>query len=265
MLLNSVIIVLREVLEAALMISVLLAASRLLRLRTGWLGGALLLGGVGATAYGLQLERISELLGGVGQEVANAGLQFIVFIALLICLFLIVRKYQQLAGPHGALPLAMAIAVSVAIAREGAEILVYVSGFVQAEHLIANVGVGSVIGACIGLSAGVLLYYVLLMLPPRRSRIVIQALLALIGAGMSAQATRLLIQADWLSVEGALWDTSAVLSEDSIAGQLLYALIGYEASPSTIEVIVYAGSLLLMGAAVMSARVLFSNRAVPGQ
>lgn len=254
MLLSSVIIVLREVLEAALMVSVLLVLTRLLRVRSAWLAKALLFGLVGAAVYGYQLERISDLFDGVGQEVVNAGLQLIVFFSLLVCLFLVTRSFRQLSETSSLLPVAMAWAVGVAVAREGSEILVYVSGFMQTDNFFANVGIGSMIGVCIGLSAGVLLYYLLLMLPIGRCRVTAQVLIGLIGAGMSAQATRLLIQADWLSTDGALWDTSAFLSENSTGGQLLYALIGYEASPSTIEVVVYVSSLLLMGLMFVSAR-----------
>ena len=259
MLLNSVILVLREVLEAALMVSILLALTRHLNMQVRWLAFALLLGIAAAAAYGFQLNRISDLFDGVGQEVVNAGLQYIVFLALLVCMFLLARSPQQ--GPaQRSLPAFMAIAVGVAVAREGAEILIYVSGFIMAENFFLNVGIGSIIGACIGLSAGVLLYYLLLMQPVRPARISVQILLSLIGAGMCAQATRLLIQADWLSINGALWDTSSILSERSIAGQLLYALIGYEASPSAIEVVIYASSLLLMAAVFLSGRYLFPDR-----
>jgi high-affinity iron transporter len=254
MLLNSVIIVLREVLEAALMISVLLAMTRLLSIRSGWLATALMIGIVGAAVYGYQIGRISDLFGGVGQEVVNASLQIAIFCALLVCLFLVSRSFRQSFGPSRLLPVSMAAAVSLAVVREGSEILIYVAGFMGAQNFFVNVGIGSIIGACIGLSAGVLLYYLLLMQPVGRSRLAIQILLGLIGAGMSAQASRLLIQADWISVNGAFWDTSSVLSEDSIAGQLLYALIGYEASPSAIEVIIYSSCLLLMGAAFLFGR-----------
>lgn len=262
MLLNSVVIILREVLEAALMVSVLLALTGQLKIRGLWLASAFTLGLVGAALYAYQLERISDLFDGVGQEVVNASLQILVFCALTVCMFLAARAFRHSTDSSRLLPAAMATAVGVAVAREGSEILIYVSGFLQADDFFTNVGVGSFIGACIGLSAGVLLYFLLLMLPARRSRLAIQVLLSLIGAGMCAQAARLLIQADWLTAEGALWDTSWILPETSTAGQLLYALIGYEASPSTIEVVIYLSSLLLMGAAFLLGRYLFPDRSV---
>ena len=43
-----------------------------------------------------------------------------------------------------------------------------------------------------------------------------------------------------------MWDTSGLISEGSLTGQLLYALVGYEATPSALEVLAYAGSLLII-------------------
>jgi high-affinity iron transporter len=67
----------------------------------------------------------------------------------------------------------------------------------------------------------------------------------LIGAGMAGQASLLLIQADWLPSQAPLWDSSNLVAENSITGQLLYALIGYEATPTPIQAIAYFGGLIL--------------------
>ena len=75
MLVNSLIIVLHEVLEAALMISVLMAITRRLELRLRWLATALFLGFAGALAYARLLAPVSNLFDGVGQELVNAALQ----------------------------------------------------------------------------------------------------------------------------------------------------------------------------------------------
>jgi len=252
MLLNSVIIVLREVLEAALLISVFMATSRYLGLSNRWVIIALILGGIGAAAYGYLLGPISELLDGVGQEVGNATLQLATFLLLVPTAFQVSRR-STLAGRHGELlPLLMAAAVMLAVVREGAEILVYVSGFWEVRDFLSAVGVGSLIGACIGLSVGVLVYFLLVALPAKRALLAYGTLLLLIAAGMSLQATALLIQADWISVTGALWNTSAILPEDSLVGQLLYAFVGYEASPSATEVIVYVSSMAVVAVAFLA-------------
>ena len=259
MLLNSVVIVLREALEAALMISILLALSRILDMRVRWVAVALVLGLLSAALYGSSLSTISDLFDGVGQEVTNATMQYLVFALLVYCLYRLSRNGQ--AGTV-TLTVAMALAVMLAIAREGSEILVYVSGFLHSEDFFTSVAIGSTIGAIIGISVGVLFYYLLLALPPGRALPTAGILLALVGAGMCAQATRLLIQADWLAASGPLWDTSGLLPKQSTVGQLLYALVGYEATPTAAEVIAHAGSLMTMGLIFVAGRHL--NRRRPG-
>ena len=83
MLLNSVIIVLREVLEAALMISILLALSKQINISYSWIIWSLLIGTVGAVVYGISIPMVSEWFDGVGQEVTNALMQYAVYILLL--------------------------------------------------------------------------------------------------------------------------------------------------------------------------------------
>ena len=60
MLLNSVVIILREVLEAALLMSVFLASARFLQTRNSWAISALVAGAIGAATYGFCLEPVSD-------------------------------------------------------------------------------------------------------------------------------------------------------------------------------------------------------------
>jgi high-affinity iron transporter len=253
-LLNSVIIILREVLEAALLLSVFLACSRFLQLGSRWAIVALMAGLLGAIAYGYFLEPVSELFEGVGQEVCNASIQYSIFLLITVAVFFLGREIRNPRSSRAVLLALMAAAVAFAITREGAEILVYISGFWTMSDFFSAVGVGSLIGACIGFSVGVLFYYLLVAQPPRCAVPISVALLFLIAAGMASQATRLLIQADWLSTAGPLWNTSAILPEQSLPGQLLYALIGYEASPAAIEVAAHLGSFAFAAAAFFLGR-----------
>jgi high-affinity iron transporter len=75
-------------------------------------------------------------------------------------------------------------------------------------------------------------------------------LLLLVAAGMAAQAAHFLVQADLLPELGArVWDTSALLSDRSLPGQALHALIGYDARPAGIQLAFYfvTAALILFG------------------
>lgn len=95
----------------------------------------------------------------------------------------------------------------------------------------------------IGVSLGVLLYAALRALPANFASNVCYLLLAFIGAGMVMQSTMLLEQVDWLLAGEQLWDSSFLISEHSITGQLLYAVFGYEATPGINQVLLYGASL----------------------
>ena len=241
MLLNSVILILQETLEAALLISVLLALNFQFRKSWTWLPYALIFGLVGASLYAFYISPISEWFDYVGQEVTNASIHIAIVFAM-VCYTAIVST--NIAGR--AYSLAAALIVSLAILREGSEILVYLSGFVYQTEEFPAVGVGASIGFGIGLSTGIIAYYTLVKLPGKWSILLPLALLAIFAGSMASQATLELSQADWLPYTAMLWDSSSLISESSIMGQLLYALFGYEATPSAAQVAAYLGTILLL-------------------
>lgn len=250
MLVNSVIIVLREVVEAALLISVLLALSRRLPFTTRWLLVAIGAGLAGAFAYAHFIGAISELFEGTGQELVNAAGQFGVVATAVVIVFLVARARGQPSPALMALPALMTLAIALSAAREGSEIIIYVSGFLTVGGVFSSVGIGSLAGAGIGFSVGVLFYYVLLAMPERRALWLSLVLLTLAATGMCAQAVQLLVQADWIASSGPVWDTSWLVSEASLPGQLLYALVGYEAAPSAVVAVAYGVSLVIFVASI---------------
>ena len=253
MLLSSVVLVLREALEAALLFSLLMALSKQLQISHRWVFAALIIGILGAAICGFNVDRISELFDGVGQEVLNAGMQYGIFILLCGVGVVAVLYARGFAIPAYLLPVLMAGSVIVALIREGSEIMIYLSGFLLGSEQWAAMLTGSAIGAGIGVSVGAVFYYALITLKPRRVAMVGLVLLVLIAAGMVLQATELLIQADWLPADFPLWDTSELLPEQSVTGQLLYALIGYEATPTALQLGAYLAAVLLIVGAVFAA------------
>jgi len=244
--LTAVIIVLREVLEAALLISILSALSGLLGVQRQWISWSLICGIAGAVLLAYKINPLSELFDGVGQEISSAGIQLLIFLLLTVFSYLVLLRSEAGSLRHRSLKIIMAGIVALAVTREGFEVLIYVSGFAQHFPQLATVLVGATIGASIGVSVGVLIYYSLYYLRYPWAQFVGMGLLILVAAGLASQVALLLIQADWLPSQLPLWDTSAVIAEDSFTGQLLYAMIGYEATPSAIQAGFYIGGGLLL-------------------
>ncbi len=242
MLLNSVIIILREVLEASLIISVFLAFSHQYQYFRLWLLWALFPGLLGAAVYAVQIESISQWNEGLGQELTNATLH----LALASCLLLFFVSQLFISTPVLRKKInicCLFCSTVLAINREGAEILLYLSGFMALPDHLSIILIGSAIGSGIGLSIGILFYYVLIHLPGPFFLPMILGVVVLILSGMVMQATQQMIQADILPYQAPVWDSSGWLPESSIPGQLLYALMGYEATPTPIQFLFYSASI----------------------
>ena len=132
----------------------------------------------------------------------------------------------------------------VAVLREGAETVLFLYGISTGAQMTFDQMLG---GAAMGLGAGVAVGYAvyagLLQIPSRRFFQVIGILLVLLAAGLASQMARFLIQADWLpSLASPVWDTSWLLTDNSLLGATLRVLIGYEAQPSGTQVVFYVAT-----------------------
>jgi high-affinity iron transporter len=245
MTLSAVIIILREVLEAALVLSLLVSSTRLMALSYRSILAGFVFGIAGAVGATLSVDMISESFDGVGQEVFNA-----VFLSAIVLLLIVYAASidRRAAAGNGLmrllLPVVSCLVVALAITREGMEIIVFVYGFASDPAELLPVLVGGAIGAGIGISLGVLIYYALINLPDRLAVVAPQLLLALVAAGMASQAVVYLMQGGLVESQLPVWDSSGWISETSVTGQLLYALLGYEATPSLKQLVFYGATLV---------------------
>ncbi len=251
MLLNSVILILQETLEAALLISVLLAINLQFGGGVRWLILAIVGGLATSALYASQMSRVSEWFEYTGQEVTNALLQTSITLLILLCSWTFLRcwsaGHDKVAAHYSfRFHLFATATVLLAITREGSEILVYLMGFYHQASFFHTMASGSIIGFGIGISVGVLILYGLFSLQGKWRVAAIISILALFAGNMLSQATLQLIQADWIESAGAIWNSSSLLSEESLAGKLMYALLGYEATPSGAQVIAYCTGIILV-------------------
>ena len=106
---------------------------------------------------------------------------------------------------------------------------------------------GGALGLLGGAIVGTFMFVGLMRIPLRWFFSVTGTLLLLLAAGLSSQMAKMLIQADWLpALVSPLWDTSSVLPMSSITGSILHVLIGYEATPSGMQILFYAGTIAII-------------------
>ena len=256
--LATAIIVFREVLEAALIVGIVMAASRGVAHRALWVGGGIAAGICGAMAVAGGAETIAAAAAGIGQEVFNATILFAAVAMLGWHNVWMTRHGRELtvaanqlgaAVRAGTQPLwALAFAVGLAVLREGSEVVLFLYGVAAAGDGAAAMASGGAVGLGAGVAVGIALYVGLVRIPLRHLFVVTSWLVLLLAAGMASQAAAFLLQADLLPPLGTtLWDTSFLLTDQGLAGRVLHTLIGYTAQPAGIQLVFYLATLLVIG------------------
>ena len=88
-------------------------------------------------------------------------------------------------------------------------------------------------------------YFGLVRIPTRALFATTTVLIALLAAGMAAQAAAFLERANWLTaMDNVVWDSAWLLSDSSIVGKALHTLIGYTDQPTAMQLTVYLAILL---------------------
>ena len=237
MLLSSVIIILREMLEASILIGLLLTIGQLSQQSKRWIIYGLPIGMTGAIIYARHLGNISLWFNDAGQEVSNALINIIMVVAIFTIIF-VKKIMMNWSYTSRLLTFSMTLLLVLATLLEGAEIYVYLSSFIPQSSQAYPVSIGALVGASIGASIGALVYYSLTLVRQAIALPTALFFLALLAAGLLSQAIQLLIQIDWIESR-QVWDTSWLIAEDSLTGQLLYATTGYESTPALMQVVVY--------------------------
>src|SRR5207302_5179672 len=142
---------------------------------------------------------------------------------------------------------ALAMVVGLAVLREGSELVLFLYGIVAAGASTSSLLAGGMFGLAAGAAFTALTYYGLIAIPARYIFAVTSILIALLAAGMAAQAVQYLDAAGLINVLGErLWDSSSLLPQDSLLGRLLHTLVGYTDRPTELQLITYLATLAVM-------------------
>jgi len=256
--LPTLVIVFREVFEAGLIVGIIMAVTSGVAARGRWVAGGIAAGVFGACLVAVFTGGLSELFGGSGQELFNASILGFAVLMLGWHNVWMARHGRELAAEMreagaavaaGSKSLAaLAVVVAIAVLREGSEVVLFLYGVAAAG---GSSGVGMLIGGAIGLALGALVcllaYRGLITIPTRYLFAVTSTLITLLAAGMAAQAIAFLEQAGLLTAWGqTIWDTSSILSDESILGRALHTLIGYVDQPTAMQLVAYTATLAVI-------------------
>lgn len=257
---------LREGLEAALIIGIVLGA--LTKIRRSDLSPAVWFGTLSAvlvsiltavllTSFGMSLEEeAEEIFEGVTMLIAAGILTWMIFWMRKQARFLkseLEDGVNKAATRYADGKRAVFWLAFVAVVREGVELALFITAafFVGDNTEVANNVTKTLAGTILGLGTAILLGYTLfattVRLDLRRFFQVTGLLLILFAAGLVAHGMHEFNEVGWIPpVIEHIWDVNAILDENSVAGLLLKTLFGYNGNPSLTEMIAYLGYLAVI-------------------
>lgn len=253
-------IVFREIIEVALVIGIVMAATKGLPGRVSLVLAGLGVGVLGSAVIAFFTESIANAIDGMGQEIFNAAVMFVAVGFLSWTVIWMKTHGRELAqklktvgdevvrGDKSVYVLVGVVAL--ATFREGAEIVLFTYGMTASGAFpISDILIGGIAGAIGGAIVGLMLYMGLLKAAQKHLFTVTSWLLIVLTAGMAAQGANFLIAAGVLpTLHPQVWDTSSILSGGSFLGETLKVLIGYTPRPTGMELVFYSSVLVIVGA-----------------
>lgn len=259
----SLLVTLREGIEIALVITILLGYLRTIdqkrHFREIWAG--VVAAGALSLAFGIALEITSRELSGRVLETFEGGTMFF---AVAVLTWMVFWMKRQSAGISNELRrevdsalsrgsvFALAMLAFSAVAREGFETTLFL--FAGSTNVSgAQFALGGVVGFAIAGVAGVVLYYGAARLPLQQFFLVSGVVVIVLAAGLLSNGLTALHAAGIITNLGARpWDTEATLSMSSTLGKFLNTVLGYDAAPAMAQIVVYWGYVVIvLGAYVL--------------
>lgn len=255
--LSTFLIALREGLEAALIVGILVAyvvkTDRRYLLKPIWTGVGLAL--IATFALGGFLSFTSAELSERGEQFFAGTTSFVAVSLVTWMVFWMKRAARTLRDElHGKIdnalsagPIALAAAAFFAVAREGLETALFVYTNFKTVAATSSASIGLVAGLAVAIILGYLIYNRSIKINLSKFFTITGVALIIVAAGVLSYGVHEFQELGWLpGVSSYAWDISSVMAKDSIAGTLLAGTIGFDVNTSWLQLFFYATYLGLV-------------------
>lgn len=271
--LATLVIFLREGVEASMIVAILLAYLNRIGRRDHFryifmgVGAALILATVGgAVAY----ETIRTYAGSRAQTIFETVTYLLAATVLTYMTFWMRNHARSLskelrartdAALNGGAKWGLGLLAFQAVGREGLETVVFTLAIIFSTSTAS-----ALTGASIGLAASMAIAFVIYRLGHKlnlaRFFTVIGVLLMVFAAGLLADSVQNLQELGWLPLlKTPMWHSGSLLSESSAFGDVLHNFFGYSDTPTPLQLVIYVGYLAIVVAAYLSIRAKLVARA----
>lgn len=249
--LSTLIIALREGLEASLIVGILVAyiykTNRLAYLKPLWIGvaAAIILSiGLGAvltlTSVSLS-ERGEELFAGITSFLAVGLVTWMVFWMKRTARTLKTALQGKVDNAATTGPIAIAAAAFFAVIREGLETSLFVYTNFRTVADTTTAAIGLLIGFAISISLGYLIFKSSIKMNLSKFFTYTGVALVIIAAGVLSYGVHEFQELGYLPGPDAfVWDVTSVIAKDSLLASILGGTVGFDTTTSWLQLIVWA-------------------------
>ena len=274
--LASFLITLREAIEAALIVGILLVyvtkiGEKKLK-RQVWIGtiAGILLSVIAAVIFQFALggfETYEEIFEGFAMIIASLLLTWMI-IWMLKTGKEIQKKLEEKVDisikqqqKYGILTLAL-----ISVLREGVETVLFLAGVGATEDSLWVVVWSGLLGIAVAIIIAVLIFYSGKRINLRIFFLITSIILIIVAAGMFTHGIHEFQEIGWFGSEthwlqNYVWDMSGILNDSTNEiGKFLRALFGYQDKPTWLEIIAYLVYYLILGLTFLVTQLLSKNK-----
>lgn len=254
----ALLITLREGLEAALIIGIVLGVLRRMGQsdRRSEVWGGILAAVVVSVVAAVALNALGVAFEGRGEEIFE-GIAMLLAAGVLTWMILWMQGQgrqiqatlesdtrQALASNKRGMLFGLAF---IAVVREGIETVLFLTA-AAFSATAAQTLIGGTLGLLLAIALGIVIFVLGMRFNLRAFFRVTGLLLILFAAGLLAHGLHELQEAAVLpTLIAHVWDINSILNENGTLGSLLAALFGYNGNPSLLEVVAYIGYFVALG------------------
>jgi len=251
------IIMFREFVEVAILIGIIMAATKNIKNSKYLISAGVIFGIMAAMIFSFFIKSIADSFDGIGSELFDVCI-IMLTVASISWAVVWMQGYSKKIKENfkvttteiinnQASNYMLIMLVAVTILRETAEIILFLYSIASTDSMATiDYVIGVSMGCLSGLLVGAALYFGLLKIAGRYIFPISSFLLLLIAAGLASKAAGIMTSTGLLeSFSDQLWDSSWLASDDSVLGETLSILTGYESKPNGLQVIFYFSTIII--------------------
>ena len=253
--LSTFIIALREGLEAALIVGILVAyvvrTERRHLLKPLWTGvgvaiaASLALGAILSFTSAELTDRGEELFAGLTSFIAVGLVTWMVFWMKRTARYLRDELHGKVDSAISTGPISLAIVAFFAVAREGLETALFIYTNFKTVGAASTATVGLILGLGLSVVLGYAIYNRSVKLNLSKFFTITGVALIIVAAGVLSYGIHEFQELGWLpGADDFLWDVTPWIAKESILGSLLGGTIGFDTTTSIVQFIAWAGYLV---------------------